>query len=521
MARIRRALAPLAVSGLIALGAAGCAGSHLHRQQDDDLAKQALEAFDSADISASVDDEYTLLDELLAQELAIVRRHTLARRDADLVAIVSADGAAASWQFFERRISARETTLVGSDPTRVAELRQALLLLPVHERNLASHKADYDLIRQAGDPAAVCPAKRPIDEDKVSRVGLPSLKQHQKTCQLVQTALATIQRYTAAGTLFGDINRELAAIGEFESAIAAQVAELQAGYRALDKEIAAAKAERKKTNAIDVTAKLEAARKKMLAAIAPYEQRLAQALPIIERLDLQDLAISRQLVEITAQRQAVDDLLGFLISGQGEPPEFISPVIALRLEIARAVPAIGLELVSARQYPRVGALLLESEHLRLAVRGLEARLKRAKERAALLRQKRDAMAEELFYLGQARAALAQTPAASRNQALMDSYRQSPRIRRDVADALLSYANAWTFGRAAQEEADYRLIDLSHRSALDASQNALAQWENLIRVPLGQLVALHGSGITSEDIVGVVEHLITAAGFAAVAFGVNQ
>ena len=86
----------------------------------------------------------------------------------------------------------------------------------------------------------------------------------------------------------------------------------------------------------------------------------------------------------------------------------------------------------------------------------------------------------------------------------------------IARALINYANSWTLGRLGEREIQKRLIAQRHSASLESSVNALRQWENLIGVPLGQLVMLHGSGITTEEIAA----LINALGLGAIAVGVN-
>ncbi len=77
--------------------------------------------------------------------------------------------------------------------------------------------------------------------------------------------------------------------------------------------------------------------------------------------------------------------------------------------------------------------------------------------------------------------------------------------------MLLYANSWSIGRLSQEEIDYKILGLRHIAVLDNSENALAQWENLISIPVSQLVALHGSGITPDEIARFISALGTTAG----------
>jgi hypothetical protein len=514
MAGLPRALA---LAGLTCALAAGCGGSHLYSKQDHELARQAQAAFDKADVSESLEAEYVLLADMLAHELAIVRRHTLARRDAELVAIIGATDDASSWQFLKTRIAARERDLIG-EGGQVVELYQAVALLPAHERFLRDHQTDYELLRQPGDPILSCPPPRPPARTEPSPVARPSFQAFAEQCARYQAALATLRDFAAPGSELGRINRDLAAIEELVRGVAAQVAAQLSAQRALEDQVAAA---RKAGASIDIGKELAARRDRVARLVASIAKHLGSAREVASRLGMSDLALDTAMTRIEEQRQAVDHLVEFLIQCQGELPARFPPEIQLSLAIARTVPAIALDLRGGRRFPRVGALVLESEHLRLEAEALAARRARADKRRALLAQKRDALTTELRYLGQARAVLERLDEPTRRQPLFDAYRKNELVRHAVAEALLAYANAWTVGRVAQEEIDYMLIGQAHEGALDASAAALAQWENLIRVPLAQLVALHSAGITSDDISRIIGHLITAAGLTAVAVGVNR
>jgi hypothetical protein len=507
----------LALAGLTCALAAGCGGSHLYSKQDHELARQAQAAFDKADVSASLEAEYALLADMLAHELAIVRRHTLARRDAELVAIVGATDDVSSWQFLKTRIAARERELVGED-AQVVALHQAVALLPVHERFLRDHQTDYELLRQPGDPTLSCPLPAPPARPEPSPAARPSYQAFAEQCTKYQAALATLRDFAAPGSELGRINRDLSAIEELVRGVAAQVAAQQSAQRALEEKIAAA---RKAGTSIDIGKEIAARRDKVAKVVAPIEKHLGTARKVAARLGASDLDLDAAMARIEEQRQAVDQLVAFLIQGQGQLPARIPAEIQLSIEIARTVPAIALDLRAGRRFPRVGALVLESEHLRLEAEALAQRRARADKRRALLAQKRDALTTELRYLGQARAILERLDEATRRQPLFDAYRKNELVRRAVAEALLAYANAWTVGRVTQEEIDYMLIGQAHEGALDASAAALAQWENLIRVPLAQLVALHSAGVTSDDISRIIGHIITAAGLTAVGVGVNR
>lgn len=517
MAGLPRALA------LACALAVGCGGSHLYSKQDHELARQAQAAFEKADISASLEAEAALLADMLAHELAIVRRHTLARRDAELVAIIGATDDTGSWQFLATRIAARERELLGEDASQITGLYQAVALLPTHERFLRDHQTDYELLRQPGDPGLSCPLPSlPATPGAAARTepspaARPSYQAFADQCARYQAALATLRDFAAPGSELGRINRDLAAIEVLVRGVAEQVATYRSAQRALEDQVAAAP---KAGASIDIARELAARRDRVARAIAPIEKRLGSARTVAARLGASDLALDIALVQLDEQRQAVDQLVALLIPGQGKLPGRLPPGIQLSIEVARTVPAIAVDLRGGRRVPRLGALVLASEHLRLQAETLRQRRDRADERRALVAQKRAAFTTELRYLAEARTILGRLDEPTRRQPLFDAYRRNEAVRRSVADALLAYANAWTVGRVTQEEIDYILIGEAHEGALEASAAALAQWQNLIRVPLAQLVALHAAGATSDDIAQIIGQLITAASLTAVAIGVN-
>jgi hypothetical protein len=89
-------------------------------------------------------------------------------------------------------------------------------------------------------------------------------------------------------------------------------------------------------------------------------------------------------------------------------------------------------------------------------------------------------------------------------------------KEDALRALVYYANSWALGRVTADRIDYTLIGARHVAALDVSEVALAQWENLIGVPINGLVAYHASGLKPEDIAAFLQ----ALGVIGIAAGVH-
>lgn len=179
------------------------------------------------------------------------------------------------------------------------------------------------------------------------------------------------------------------------------------------------------------------------------------------------------------------------------------------------------------EQPNVSQLLLEAEHIRLQRELAQRRLASARQRAGLRGAKLEAAMAEVELLAASRDA--QNCLKGRidkphcqlgcphQSALVDDFQSSSKECRGwIAEALLSFANSWDVGRLTQEEIDYRLVAVDHAMALDGSEIALAQWENLIGVPISQLVAFHGTGIKADQI----GNLIQALGLGSIAAGVN-
>src|SRR5262245_35290805 len=105
--RLDRAGVFIAISLLLV----GCAGTHLYRKADHDLALKAQTGFADAKLAEITADERKRLDEMLRAELTASRRQILATRDADLLAVLGETTNA--WPQLETAALTRLETLVG------------------------------------------------------------------------------------------------------------------------------------------------------------------------------------------------------------------------------------------------------------------------------------------------------------------------------------------------------------------------------------------------------------------------
>ena len=162
-------------------------------------------------------------------------------------------------------------------------------------------------------------------------------------------------------------------------------------------------------------------------------------------------------------------------------------------------------------YPRVSDLILESERLRIELNRLKGVIALEEERKTLLDFYLTALSREILALRFAR----RRAEAAQPWGILA--KESDATKQELAaDALAYLAESWSIGRTPAEEIDFLIFGIDHRAALENSSAALAQWSNLIGVPLSQLVAYHESGIKSEDLA----NLINAAGLSAIAAGVR-
>lgn len=189
------------------------------------------------------------------------------------------------------------------------------------------------------------------------------------------------------------------------------------------------------------------------------------------------------------------------------------------LEVGRTIKALDAHIGASLKTPPPRALVLTAEHLRLELERAKRAVRAEERRLALLKKRADALVTELTLLRQVKTEIDQRksgdcPRSASITRDFDEHRKQDRdaCRLRIARILLLYADSWTIGRLPQAEARYLIIDVRHQASIDASEVALLEWQNLIQVPLGQLVAFHGSGIRSEDI----GRLLQALGLGAIA-----
>jgi hypothetical protein len=483
----------------------GCAGVHLHSEANYEVATKAQTAFDDAKLASSVADERTRLTQILQRELTAVRRQTLATRDAHLLAILVGGDFDTSWGQFDRAATGRLDQLLGKNRSVVLTLGDALNRLKSAQERLRDKEFAYRRLRPGpDDPVLKCPipaAPAPPPQRLALREAYTG---YVEDCQTVTEHKRIIESSGASGSQWQQLVLELAEADTQQRKTAEFVEQLKKDYA------------RAKTAH-------EAALK---GANASVIQTTAAALQT-GLADFDVLGAAGQIAALQEQLDALNAILEALTKGVDSSKPATDPSQQTVLRIASFLPALEKRIGTAYRYPGVAPLLLAAEHLRLQLAAAQQTLGTQRSRLNLLRKKLDAMATEMTLLNTASRWMtgvdtlldqkSKNPCKRTAAFVVDYSGWSPNCREQVVAGLLLYADSWTVGRLPQHEIDHLLIGLRHAASVDASENALLQWQNLIGVPLAQLVAFHKGGITSEDLA----NLINAIGLGGIAVGVNR
>jgi hypothetical protein len=548
--RHRRRLRPAA--GLVALLLinTACGGVHLYNKANHDLAQRAEAAFKEAELAKSLDDERKRLAEMLAREVELARRHTVALRDAELVSIIGGDTLDNSWNELATRAEKRLRDLIGKDVTALDRIQTRLAV----EASLDGTALRYRMARPAaGDPAPTCPWHPP--DPVFSR---PELEEAFETYQNAVRAFdvarpAEARRactaYQALGPaasdpvlpcIFSDprlegrfyLHRQQCAtyvlldhglpgrIGSASRAIAAvegasnelrdRLAKLRRDYDAQVKRVEAAETVQWREDLEALHGTLDA-----FASAASATARL------LEATGFADLAKAGLIEKLEREWGRIDAVVEAFVSGK--------PGTDTKAERSLAI-AEGLGLVAkAATRPQVAHLILRRERLRLDVELLKREVGAAEERLRLQKRHLEALVLEASILSEALRSVdeARTGGCVKGPLFRDFERaqaspgpDAQRCAELTGRALGRYANSFSAARVAQEELDYRILGVRHGVALDRSELALGQWENLVGTPLNQLVALYAAGLTPDEIARFLLAIGNAAGLTFIGVGVQ-
>lgn len=483
----------------------GC-GS-LYNAANDRAAHSAGKAYDLAGLGQALDAERAALAQQQTERHALVIRSQLALRDRALVLILDEPRAALSWNRLEQQLSARIASIAGSAEGVLDQQHCPMVAPPApgqtldHRLRLAhtSLQQEADSMQAARSnlamalathttpPALSCEQAGALRIDPQATEAALLADHYRGACERLNKAKACIASAFSGGAL-QTLTRTLSGLTEAKAVMAADVGTRRHAYTQL---LNAADSGAPPGNPAQLAARLTDALDALENTASLTVAKLPQ--PLLARL-----GESGRLAALKEKRALLDAHIQAL-AGVGAPG-------ASRSAHRLALVASLLDKAGAQGAPTAG-ILMEAEFVRQQIGAVEARMQRAAQAEQIIRRQQDHLLAELGWLLDARGALATAPRDCRDKPLQASLSaSSAACASAVSKALVAFSAAWTAGRIPVEQDDYRLIDLGEQAALEESATALAQTDAVIRTALGQIAALHASGIKPEDIAALAQAL---------------
>lgn len=476
----------------------GCAGTRLYRASEDASAQKAKNAIVAADLKNALAPERIALQEFKKREQEAVRRDQIGIRDLKLIALLSATDKEHGWDFLQTEIEKRYDELINGTSKEGVEIQTKVGLVEVAQSTLDPHIRTY-LMASEGKVKLQCrdplpESQRPPDRTDLAFTYYPFVD----ACKAYIEAGKNLDALQQKGGMLQVVATK---IKEIERDQALFEENLFIAKKVYADALSASKAAKPEDGKIEG---LAASLKKSFDGLATTSEFNALANDKI----LSRLLDEGKLEQVKKKKAAIDEVIQAL---QGNVDAEAKPALKRLSAIS------GLEKVlTAEPAPPVSALILQAEFLRLEASGIEKHVTRAKEKIALYMKKRATILDEIIFLNEA------TKAFDAFQALktLKNKKECPEkttihenflsatkeCRLHLAQGLSGFVNAMTFGKTEQELIDYQMIELGHDAALDDSETALVQTDNLIRVPLEQLAKIYSDGFKPEDLSNVIHAL---------------
>lgn len=538
---MRRAMRHIALLAL-ATSLSACGSLRLYDQSADKLATDAASAYESSKVAEALKTEQANLDALEKKEIDAFLRVDAARRDLELLALLS-DSKTPFVERFKETIRTRVKEIAGQSPATgtgdadlhafrgklkdITAARTAFNLtgpfeaqqrdILVRLENKLSKMPACTLKNDAQFKDTTRDALRTATKNDKLDPGEALLRQYAfyvtETCRPLLEAQKTLKEKNTWGGELGEAVKAAEALaqdlGEREVAVKDAKAVLKAATEA---EAAARKSRDAATRLDDLTCPQKKSEEKEKTDASP--DQLCEALAQLKKLgDAGVKALSEE------QLKKIDLLLVALSGAASEQDEKEMPAaLALLSTSARFADAFK-EYRTAGTYPALEPLLIEKRLLgsRLAYATQGAELER--QRVAAAQEKADALLLEGDLLLQAYAYLGgiQPPkdgCAKKNaapyclpvsrlvteQALQgDPQTGAEPAGRIAYRALALYAESYSIARARQQRAELKGILTSYRDSLNRSEAALASWDALIATPVAQLQTYHASGLKPDEL----------------------
>lgn len=187
--------------------------------------------------------------------------------------------------------------------------------------------------------------------------------------------------------------------------------------------------------------------------------------------------------------------------------------------IAAQLPGLldaAVKVEELRRRLPLSGLLLNKQLLELKLEAAQERLAIQRERLACRTQQIWAIVREVEYLQAADSALRDQDLFRQRSTrdLLSDRNTERRVRDALVQGLLSYANSIRVGQLDYDRQDAQLRHLDYQQSALQSENAIQQWERLVRVPIDNLLDHFNGGFKSDE---VADTLVHALGLAAIAW----
>lgn len=538
MPHISGALSMLGRLSVLVLAAAlsACGSLHLYDKSADKLAADAGTAYDESKVTEALKAEQANFDALEKKEIDAFLRVDAARRDLELLSLLS-DAPKPFVERFKEVIATRMKEVAGQSPASgdkdLALFRDKLKTI-TSARNLLEGTRPFevtqrDILTRLDTRFAKLPACSAKNDAQFQEATVEALRKAAKVPDFNPTD-AQLRQYQFY------VNEACRPLLKAEQALKKQDAwsgELGAAASeadALAQRLAEREAAVKDARALLKTATEaeSAARKEKDAAmrlddlVCPEDKAKAEAssnqicVALAQLKKLGDAGIKTISEE---QIKNIDLMLVALSGSATEKDEKEMPArLALLSTSARFADALK-EYRTAGSYPALEPLLIEKrlQTSRLAYATQAHALE--KQRVALAREKFEALLQEGDLLLQAHAYLGGIPQPTGGCDRKSAQSYCMPVSRLVAEkalqadpqtgaepagriayrALALYAESFSVARARQHRAELKLILSNYRDSLNRSEAALASWDALIATPLAQLKTYHASGLKPDEV----------------------
>ncbi len=557
------------------VAAAGC-GAHLHRARDAESSQQAQTELKGARLVEGFEPEMRQAAAMLVEELAVARAWAQAGRDRDLLDVLSATAVdendpeteillhprcrgrfkADGWTTLCSKLTRRIADLGGltlpfttpaPEPVAAARTRKEpvkpagpdpLLGLLADLRGQARAwqgpqsdaarlgKAGTDLVvsgralglSESALPLPRCPAAPPAPDLRIDPVIAGEMQRVAGLCLDRRRNLGALGKLGCAGASEcsgGQLGAAATAAAAVHDALVAHDLELT---RRLDAYAAARRACEGTTGPANTTEAIDPAacdRTQVKATFAALGEITPH--PTLVAQDYAALAHEGRAIQLREQLAALDQLITArseaAAPAKSKPLTTVSPALAQALHGTIAGIQRVEKVVDAFE---VAVLSLIRETLRVEQAGLTAAIGHAERRRRIDLARITAQLEEDTLLITAYAELQRLERSDCAQRPILDAQQQPTCRDGATRLLLAHSNAWTLGRAAQQQAVVLDLGVRHEASIDRSRAAMAVREVYLVAGVAELARFTRGGFRPE---ALAQLIVSAVGFGIVAGGV--